>query len=153
MVEVENSDNLEQNITLIRLKITGNLAQPTLQMQVFTVDNSGNETAKSLPDKDIIALLMLNMTVEELMKAKLDRLASQQIEELVDIYTAKYIEEKANLNTFQIKTGISELIDTGKLETLRVTAGKYLLPQLFLKVSGDVLNINEGLLWEPLLLY
>lgn len=130
--ETEILGDTPQKTTTIYLHLTGRSTQ-------LTKPELSSRPAAS--EQDILMMLNLNMTWEDVQEAKKSGLlastAAGQLLGTGEKVASRYVQKYLGLSVFRVRTSV---LTPGKPSTARLTVGKYLTPDLFVSYSQDLLG-------------
>jgi autotransporter translocation and assembly factor TamB len=129
--ETEIIGDTPQKTTTIYLHLTGRSTQLT---------KPELSSKPSASEQDILLMLNLNMTWDEVQQARQGLLASAAKQQLLgtgEKVASRYVQKYLGLSMFRVRTSLGA---PGKPATTRLTAGKYLTKELFTSYSQDLLG-------------
>jgi hypothetical protein len=130
--ETEIMGDTPQKTTTIYLHLTGRSTQLT---------KPELSSKPSASEQDILLMLNLNMTWEDVQKQResglLASTATQQLLGTGEKVASRYVQKYLGLSMFRVRTSLGA---PGKPTTTRLTAGKYLTRDIFATYSQDLLG-------------
>ena len=129
--ETEIMGDTPQKTTTIYLHLTGRSTQLT---------KPELSSKPSASEQDILLMLNLNMTWDEVQQARQGLLASAAKQQLLgtgEKVASRYVQKYLGLSMFRVRTSLGA---PGKPATTRLTAGKYLTRDIFATYSQDLLG-------------